>query len=167
MKPNEIKTFFDYNFWAFERVWGCIMQLNDNQFAQPIDYSTGSIREHVVHMASAIYRRIQQLQGKDIPSHLTPEDFPTRETVKARWDKVKNETYAYLSTLTESDLDGKVQGKSHDTGAIIENTPWEILLHMVNHATDHRSQILAMLHHHFEVETLGQDMMACLVEQNQ
>ncbi len=167
MKPNEIKTFFDYNFWAFERVWDCIMQLSDEQFSLSIDYSTGSIREHVIHMASAIYRRLQQLQDKDIPTHLTPEDFPTRKFVKAKWDEVKKETYDYLSTLTESDLDGKVQGTSHNTGAMIANTRWEILLHMVNHATDHRSQILAMLHYHFDIATVGQDMMAFLVEQNQ
>jgi hypothetical protein len=44
MKPNEIKTIFDYNFWAFERVWGCISQISDEQFIEEFDYSTGSIR---------------------------------------------------------------------------------------------------------------------------
>lgn len=167
MRPNEIKTFFDYNFWAFERVWDCIMQLTDEQFAQPIDYSTGSIREHVVHMASAIHRRMYQMEGQTIPHHLSPDGFPTRKSVKSRWDEVRNEVYEYLSTLSEADLDGKVQGTSHETGSVVENPRWEILLHVVNHATDHRSQILAILHHHFGVKTIGQDMMAFLAEQNQ
>lgn len=165
MKLNEIKIFFDYNFWAFERVWDCVMQLTDEQFSQHIDYSTGSIREHVIHLASAIHRRIQQLQGRDIPSHLSSKDFPTRESVKVKWDAIKIEVYEYLSTLTESDLGSKVQGTSHE-GAMIEYPRWEIMLHMVNHATDHRSQILALLHLRFGVKTIGQDMMAFLVENN-
>ena len=167
MKPNEIKTFFNYNFWAFERVWDCILQLTDEQFVQNIDYSTGSIQEHVVHLASAIHRRIQQMQGKDIPPHLSNKDFPTRSSFKSKWDEVRNEAYEYLSTISETDLDGKVQGTSHETGATIEITRWEILMHVVNHATDHRAQILAMLHHHFGVKTVGQDMMAFLAERDQ
>jgi uncharacterized damage-inducible protein DinB len=50
MKPNEIITIFDYNFWAFDRVWECIYQISDEQFVEEIDYSTGSIRNMIVHI---------------------------------------------------------------------------------------------------------------------
>ena len=43
MNANEIRKIFDYNYWAFEQVWECISQLSDQQFAQEIDYSSGSI----------------------------------------------------------------------------------------------------------------------------
>lgn len=39
MKPLEIKTIFDYNFWAFELVWECICQISDEKFVEEIDYS--------------------------------------------------------------------------------------------------------------------------------
>ena len=29
MKLSEIKSIFDYNFWAFDRVWQCISQISD------------------------------------------------------------------------------------------------------------------------------------------
>jgi len=31
MKPAEIRTFFEYHYWAFERIWECVMQLTDEQ----------------------------------------------------------------------------------------------------------------------------------------
>jgi hypothetical protein len=53
MKTNEIKMIFDYNFWAFERIWERICQISDEQFIEQIDYSTGSIRNIVAHIMSA------------------------------------------------------------------------------------------------------------------
>lgn len=54
MKPNKIKTLFNYDCWAFERVWDCISQLSEEQFVEEVDDSTGSIRNVVVHMMSAV-----------------------------------------------------------------------------------------------------------------
>ena len=52
MKLSEIKSIFDYNFWAFDRVWQCISQISDVQFVEEIDYSTGSIRNIKVNQSA-------------------------------------------------------------------------------------------------------------------
>ena len=69
MKIDEIKTIFDYNFWAFERVWGCVSQISDEQFVQELDYSTGSIRNILVHVMGGNRTWISVLCGKEIPRH--------------------------------------------------------------------------------------------------
>jgi uncharacterized damage-inducible protein DinB len=48
-------------------------------------------------------------------------------------------------------------------GLSCDNQRWELLMHIANHATDHRAQILAMLHHHFGVKTIEQDMIFYLL----
>jgi uncharacterized damage-inducible protein DinB len=48
-------------------------------------------------------------------------------------------------------------------GLSYDNQRWELLIHVVNHATDHRAQILAMLHHHFGVKTIEHDMIFYLI----
>ena len=45
-----------------------------------------------------------------------------------------------------------------------ENRRWQLLLHVANHATDHRAQILAALHEHFGLTTPEQDMILYLLE---
>jgi len=50
MNAKEIRKIFDYNFWAFDRIWVCISQLSNEQFIEEIDYSIGSIRNILVHV---------------------------------------------------------------------------------------------------------------------
>jgi len=164
MKPNEIRTVFEYGYWAFDKVWECVMQLNDEQFVQELDYSRGSIRNQVIHMMSATRRWILRLNGSEIVPHLEFKDFPTRAVTRAKWDELRAEAMTYISSLTESDLDGKVTWELPDRGLRAENTRWEILLHVANHATDHRAQILAMLNQHFGIQTPEQDMLFYLLE---
>ena len=164
MKPNEIKTIFDYNFWAFERVWENICQISDEQFVQPIDYSTGSIRNIVAHIMSANHNWMARLQDTEIPPRLVYEDFISLSQTKAKWDELRQEFQDYLDSLTDGQLEETVNWELPAIGLRSDNPRWEILLHLANHATDHRAQILAILHHHFHVQTVEQDMIFYLAE---
>ncbi len=164
MKSNEIKTLFDYNFWVFDKVWNCVMQLTDEQFVQELGYSRGSIRNQFVHMMSATRRWICRLSGSEMVPHLAFDDFATRAATKAIWNELRAEAMSYISSLTEADLDGKITWQLPDRGMSAENARWEILLHVANHATDHRAQILAMINQHFGIETMEQDLLFYLLE---
>ena len=167
MKPNEIKTLFDYNFWAFERVWECISQLSDEQFIEEIDYSTGSIRNIVCHMMSANIRWASRLQGKTPELRLTYEDFNELSKTKAKWDELKKEFLGFINSLDQEQLDKEVIWEISNREWKFNTPRWELLLHVSNHATDHRAQILAILHHHFHVRTDEQDMIIYSVEQRE
>jgi uncharacterized damage-inducible protein DinB len=145
MKPNEIKQIFDYSYWAFERVWECISQISDEQFLEGIDYSTGSIRNMVIHLMGGNRNWMSRLRDTDMPPRLVVGDF---------------------DSISAEQLDGKVEWELLSQGMKSTNSRWEILLHLANHGTDHRAQILALLHHHFHVKTIEQDMIYFLAEQN-
>ena len=164
MKANEIKTIFDYNFWAFERVWESICQISDEQFVEPIDYSTGSIRNIVAHIMSANRNWMGRLQGGDMPPRLVYEDFLSLSQTKAKWDELRQEFMEYLDSLTQEQLEETMNWELPARGLKFSSLRWEILLHVANHATDHRAQILAILHHHFHVQTVEQDMIFYLAE---
>jgi uncharacterized damage-inducible protein DinB len=164
MRPNEIRTMYGYSYWAFDKVWECVLQLSDEQFTEELDYSRGSIRNQVMHMMSATRRWIIRLNGGEMVPHLALEDFSTRAATKAKWDELRVEVLDYVNNLSEADLDGVVHWQLPDRGMDAENTRWEILLHVANHATDHRAQILAMLNQHFGIQTPEQDMLFYLLE---
>lgn len=167
MKPNEIRTLFDYNFWAFERVWECVDQISNEQFVEEIDYSTGSIRNIVVHMMSANVRWASRLQSQGPLSHLEFEDVDTLTETKAKWDELRIKFLDYINSLDQEQLDAVVHWEIPTRGWKLDHHRWEVLLHVANHATDHRAQILGLLHHHFHVKTIEQDMIVYLVEQKQ
>jgi uncharacterized damage-inducible protein DinB len=88
MTREAIYRLYDCTYWAFERVWDYITQSGDEQFTQSIDYSVGSIRNHVVQMMSG-KRWMTLIQGVEVPSHLTFTDYMTRTATKAQWDMLR------------------------------------------------------------------------------
>jgi len=167
MKPNEIRSIFDYNFWAFDRVWDCIFQISDAQFVEAIDYSTGSIRNIITHIMSGNRVWMKVLRDIELPPRLTLEDFDTQSKTKAKWDELQIEFLDDLSCIDQEQLNGTVDWELLSHGLKSTSLRWEILLHLANHATDHRSQILALLHSHFHIKTIEQDMIIYLAERRQ
>ena len=167
MKPSEIITLFDYNFWAFERVWECISQISDEQFTVEIDYSTGSIRNIVFHIMSGNRNWMNRLQGTEMPPRLVFEDFDTLSKTKAKWDELQKEFLDQLNLFNQEQLDETIDWELLSQGLKSTTSRWQILLHLANHATDHRAQILAILHHYFHVNTVEQDMIYYLAERKQ
>lgn len=166
MKTNEIKTIFDYNFWAFDRVWECIAQISDEQFIEEIDYSIGSIRNVMVHVMGGNRVWMSVLRDNEFPPRLVVEDYDTCSKTKAKWDELQEEFLYNLNCIDQEQLEGTIDWELFSHNLKSTNTRWEILLHLANHATDHRAQILTLLHHHFHVETIEQDMIIYFAERN-
>lgn len=140
------------------------MQLNDEQFTQELDYSIGSIRNQVVHVMSATQRGMKRAQGVEVPLYLPFDDYTTRAAAKAKWDEMRIEMLDYIYTLNQPQLDEVVHWEIPTRRISADSQRWELLTHRVNHATDHRAQILAMLHCHFGVKTVEHDLIFYLAE---
>jgi uncharacterized damage-inducible protein DinB len=164
MNPESVRELFEYHYWASQQVWVCIMALTDEQFTQELDYSVGSIRNHVVHVMSATQRWIKRLQLADVPAHLVYEEFPTRSEAKAMWEVLKIASLDYIYSLDQIQLDEIILWELPARGKSSHNRRWEILLHVANHGTDHRAQILAVLKQQFAVATVEQDLIFYLAE---
>ncbi len=164
MTPESIARLFDYNYWAFERVWGCIEQITDEQFIQPLGYSRGPIRDQVVHLMSATWRWVERLQLVEASPRLVYEDFTSKAATKTMWDQMRGDVMRYIRSLDQAQLDEVIRWEISSLALTSHSPRWELLLHVANHGTDHRAQILAMLHEHFRVGTVEQDMLLYLVE---
>lgn len=140
MTPEAIRKIFDYTYWAFDRVWDCICQLTDEQFTQELGYSSGSIRNLVIHMISSHHRWVNRLKGEEILPHLNFKDYSTQNAVKAKWDEAKIEFLSYVYSLDQAKLAEPVRYEIASRGLVSNLQRWEVFLHLANHATDHRSQ---------------------------
>ncbi len=148
MNAEAIRLIYDYHITLNRRIWDkCVMALSDEQFLQKSNYSVGSVRNQVVHTMSVDERWFSGLSGKDVPNHLNPVHYPSREKIRAYWDDVEVLMQEYLNSLT----DGVVQGD------FAEIKVWQVLVHVANHGTDHRAQLLAMMNP-MGIHTFPQDM---------
>lgn len=157
LTTDVIHTMIAYNYAYQRRLWESIMTLTDAQFAADIPYSLGSIRTHMTHLASVDTRWLMGI--KEMPGarefNYEPQEYPTRESVRALCEAAAAAVIEYAATATEADLARLPQR--------IPLTVWQILLHVVNHGTDHRAQVLRALHD-LGAPTFGQDLVFYLFE---
>lgn len=153
MNANAFRHFYDYHFAENRKIWEYVTQLSHEQFTQPVDYSHGSVREQIVHLIDAEDVWFSELRGVQPSEPLPPANSDDRETIRAHWDKVEQKIRVYLSELRDERLfDKPIKEPDEDKDLIV----WQVLLHVANHATDHRAQLLRVLHD-LGIETIYQD----------
>ncbi len=162
MNSDIIRQLYRYNFWAHRRVWSCVVQLSTEQLHRPLDYSIGSIHAQVVHTMSAEAVWFTRLRGESPRSMFNPADYSTLDNIRQEWDAIEAHVQDYLATLTDTILGSDLHYQT-TTGAAKSTTIWGILLHLINHGTDHRAQTLAMIHV-VGGPTIDQDMIRYLRE---
>jgi uncharacterized damage-inducible protein DinB len=143
MNANAFRHFYNYHFSENRKIWDTyITSLSQQQFTQDAPYSVGSLRNQIVHLMSVDDTWFSGLQGVDIPESLNPADFDDRAHIRAHWDKVEHNMRSYLAQLNDDMLFDKPFSEGEDEHLIV----WQVLLHVVNHGSDHRAQILRLLH---------------------
>jgi uncharacterized damage-inducible protein DinB len=159
MNANAFRHFYDYHFAENRKVWDSyVAPLPDAQFTQAVNYSHGSVRDQIVHLISVDDTWFSGLRGVAIPEPLTAADFPERASVRARWDAVEKNMRDYLAALRDEQLfDRPLEGEDKDL------IVWQVLLHVVNHGTDHRAQLLRLLND-LGVKTTSQDYIFYVYE---
>jgi uncharacterized damage-inducible protein DinB len=129
------------------------MSPTQKQFTQPIKYSRGSVRDQIVHLISTNETWFSGLRGEELPEPLDPARFPDRESIRAHWDKVEQKMRDYLASLTDDMLFTQPLTEPDEDKALFL---WQVLLHVANHGTDHRAQLLRLLND-LGVNTTSQD----------
>ena len=153
MSVELIRTFTEYHIAMTRRVWDSIDQITEEQFISDDAYSRGSIRNLMVHLANTDSNWLAGL--KNIPEEQDApkkkyEDYQDRASVRAFWDTTAKDLADFAATLTEAELG--------EDPVDIQNPRWQVLLHIINHGTDHRSTVLQRLHE-FGAPTFDQDFI--------
>jgi uncharacterized damage-inducible protein DinB len=142
MDANAFRQFYDYHFAENRKTWDtCITPLTYKQFTQNENYSHGSVRNQVVHLMSVDDAWFSGLRRVEPPKPFPPVSFDDRAIIRAYWDVVEQDMRAYLANLRDDMLFEKPFAEGEDKDLIL----WQVLLHVVNHGTDHRAQLLRLL----------------------
>ena len=154
MDVNAFRHFYDYHFSENRIIWDrYIASLTHEQFTQPANYSHGSVRDQIVHLMSVDDIWFSELRGVVPSEPLPPAQSDDRNVIRARWDDIEHSVRAYLAELRDEMLfDQPIQEPDEDRNLIV----WQVLLHVVNHGTDHRAQLLRQLND-LGVKTTSQD----------
>jgi uncharacterized damage-inducible protein DinB len=144
MQKTEILTLFEYNYWANARILQTSAKVTSAQFVAPATVSHGSLRGALVHtlFAEVIWR--MRCQGGQYVAFPTESQYPTPEALAKHWKTEEQAMRLYLATLEDNDLNRSL---SYTTtkGIDYAHPLWQILAHLVNHGTQHRSEAAVLL----------------------
>jgi uncharacterized damage-inducible protein DinB len=143
MNADAFRHFYDYHFAENRKIWDrYVTQLTPEQFAQAVDYSHGSVRDQLVHLMSCDDTWFSELRGVAPTEPLPSVDVDDRQSIRAHWDNVEQSMRGYLAELQDDLLFEKpIKEPEEDKDLMV----WQVLLHVANHGTDHRAQILRLL----------------------
>jgi uncharacterized damage-inducible protein DinB len=145
MNANDIRILYDYNYWAKARIMRSALRVTPAQFTAANTSSYGSLQGTLVHTLSAEITWRNRLQAaQPLFTRLVIDDFPTPQILDDYWAEQESLMRAYLSGLTDADLEIMLEYKN-SRGIVYHNAVWGILMHVVNHGTQHRAEAAAML----------------------
>jgi uncharacterized damage-inducible protein DinB len=154
MNAQAFRDFYNYDFAENRKIWdSAAAQLSYAQFTQHVGYSHGSVREQIVHLMVVDDAWFSELRGVAPAEPPPPADGDDRAALRARWDEIEQGMRGYLAGLRDEMLfTTPITEPEEDKDLIV----WQVLLHVANHGTDHRAQLLRQLSD-LGVKTTSQD----------
>ena len=140
MNAEAIRLLYDYNYWASHRLLAAAGQCTAEQLDASLPMSWHSLLGTFAHILGAEWAWRQRCQAGFSPTKLLdPAQFATLEALRRRWGEEETAMRAYANSLSDAGLQRVVEYQN-TSGKPFRRVLWQILLHVVNHGTQHRGE---------------------------
>jgi uncharacterized damage-inducible protein DinB len=149
MTVAEVRHLFRYTEWANARALDAAEALPPEELLRDVHISHKSILGTLLHMAGAEWIWLERWHGHspvgpDVWAGWTAGDARSLDQVREKWQPVIRRRHAYLDKLSDVDLPREL-GYTRFTGEAYSLPLVQQLLHVVNHTTLHRGQVVGMI----------------------
>lgn len=145
MLAERMRKLMAYNRWAWLEVFPSLQAVEPNDYMAEGPYFWGSLHGTTVHCLAAESIWLRRCHGQSPTQLLGAADFADFAAVRHAWDAVASGWTTYLDGLADDDFAQMIHYQN------TSGEPYTLLLadlvqHVINHATEHRSQITPVLH---------------------
>ena len=144
MTFEDLNTMLEYNYWARDRILAAVEPLTPEQFAHAMGNSFPSVRDTLAHIVSAEIVWLARWRGESPTALLPAERHAALADVRAEWTRIEGEVREFLRALGPDGIT-RVFDYKLVNGQPTSSPFWQMLQHVVNHATYHRGQVTTML----------------------
>ena len=143
MTPQYFNHLIGFHYWARDRVFAAAEALSAEQYERPMGNSFASVRDTLNHVYQAEWIWYSRWNGVS-PSAFPSDEMPNLSSLRLRWTELEGKVREYLADAGESGLNRVIHYRlmSGKEGA---SPLWQMVAHVVNHATYHRGQVTTML----------------------
>ncbi|MCX6319319.1 MAG: DinB family protein [Bacteroidetes bacterium] len=139
-----LKGYASYNTWASRKLLDVILQLTEEQQHAEMRSSYPSLYKTVLHMLDAEsiwWQRLKLLEKLDVPSkHFSGSMNELADELmqqSKRWED-------WVNAASPLMLEHVFQYQTF-TGEQFKQPTWQMVMHVINHSTYHRGQLITML----------------------
>ncbi len=146
MDRQLIQGIWAYHWWANRNHFDLVAALGEAAARKEIgkQFSFPTLKGMLAHIYGADRVWFERWKGGSPARLYGDADFASLAELRKAWDALEAEQKAFVTSLGTADLK-----KTHDykatNGKPFSQPLWQMLQHVVNHATHHRSEIATML----------------------
>lgn len=147
---DAIKRLYAYDAEATGRILDTAAKLSAEQFVARVVEGQRSVRDTLVHMIDTQLVHFSWIDGsmtreESFARQFPPEDYPDIAAVRRFRRLASSEKGNFLGTLVHDSDMARAYSRTMADGGPRSRYLWEIMLHVANHSTQHRSEVAVML----------------------
>ena len=135
MQLSEIRFLFEYDRWSTRRVLDAAVGIDDATWSASNIIDERGLGAILVHQLGAHQRWRHGISQSPGEPHPEDEPLPSLAELRDRWEQEWHDFEAFLDGIDDALL-----AYVHEGIAV-----WQMLVHVVNHGTQHRSEAAALL----------------------
>jgi uncharacterized damage-inducible protein DinB len=159
MTAQDLQTMLDYHYWARDRVLDAVAAITPDQYDKALGSSFTSIRETLTHTYAAEWAWYQRWHGESPTALITADRFADLAALREAWLEHERKMRAFVAGLTDAGV-GRVLEFRLFNGTAGASPLWQMVQHVVNHASYHRGQVTTMLRQLGAQPAKSMDMIA-------
>jgi uncharacterized damage-inducible protein DinB len=144
MTAHEIRLLLDYHYWARDRVLDAVDAISRDDFVVARGSSFSSIRDTLAHTHFAEWAWYERWNGNSPTALPDLAQFADPASLRTAWEGLQTRVRAFIDPMNDTDLQRSLQYRLF-SGATGSSVMWQMVQHVVNHASYHRGQVTTML----------------------
>jgi uncharacterized damage-inducible protein DinB len=145
MSVAMVRDLYDYHRWANRTLYDFAAGLGEPTCARVVgtQFSYPRVNRMFAHLYAADWVWLRRWKGTS-PTAVPGDELTTMAMVREIWDALEVEQETFVDALTEADL-ARVVNYTNTEGRPYSAPLGQLLVHIANHATHHRSEIATMV----------------------
>jgi uncharacterized damage-inducible protein DinB len=144
MSKNYFIELSEYHIWANNQMCDWLKHISDEQWNQMVVSSFKSIYETILHMVSAEKTWLERMNKKPNSQMLAVTFKGSKDELIETWKEISDGYQKFVTAMSEDQFPQTLNYKN-SKGIEFNQPIYQLLVHVFNHTTYHRGQVVTML----------------------